>query len=309
MQEAVRKGRETLCNLGYSETVNYSFVEEEYAKDFLTAFGNAKDSVIPLRNPISSDMGTMRTSLLPGLIKTAARNISRGQKTVKIFETGHAFLKSKGGKNIIEKASIAGLVTGPYEKNVWKDAGRFYDFYDLKGTLEGLMEAFKLDLTFTPFNKTFLTSGRAVEGKANGKHIAFLGELSETLAQKFDFDKKVFVFEMDVEALVKEMPGAVEFNSIPKFPETYRDISILIDKTIQSGTVCELIRKASGPLISKVELYDQFEGKKLDKGKKSLTLALSFQSPDKTLTDEEVNPIFEKIVKTLNKELGASLRE
>ena len=114
---------------------------------------------------------------------------------------------------------------------------------------------------------------------------------------------------MNMEALAAAIPDRPRFQSIPKYPETYRDISILVDQTVQAQTISDLIRQTSGPLIRRVELYDQYQGKRLPPGKKSLTFALSFQSPEKTLTDEEVNPIFEKIVGSLSDQLGAALRE
>jgi phenylalanyl-tRNA synthetase beta chain len=112
-----------------------------------------------------------------------------------------------------------------------------------------------------------------------------------------------------MEALAAAIADRPRFQPIPKYPETYRDISILVDQAVQAQTISDLIRQTSEPLIRRVELYDQYQGKKLPSGKKSLTFALSFQSPEKTLTDEEVNPIFAKIVGNLSEQLGAALRE
>jgi len=109
--------------------------------------------------------------------------------------------------------------------------------------------------------------------------------------------------------VIKVLPKQFRFSPLPKFPETYRDISILIDKPVTSGEVIDRINQAGGSLLKKIELYDYFEGKKIQEGKKSLTYALTFQSNDRTLSDEEVNPVFEKIVKNLSNHLGAVLRE
>ena len=109
--------------------------------------------------------------------------------------------------------------------------------------------------------------------------------------------------------MVHALPKQAQFSPLPRFPETFRDISILIDKAVTSGQVIDKINQAGGLLLRKVELYDHFEGDKIQEGKKSLTYALAFQSSDRTLADEEVNPVFEKIVKTLSSQLGAMLRE
>ena len=308
-QKVLREIRDALCHLGYSESVNYSFIEDDLAKSFVSAYGEEDTPLIQLNNPISNDMGTMRTSLIPGLLKVASRNLNKGQKPVKIFETGRVYLKDKNGKDIIEKESIAVLATGTYENDVWKDQGQSYGFYDLKGTLESLINLLNLSGEYIPGTKPFLDSGKTVTCQIKDETIAVLGELSSKLAQKLGFEKPVYVFELDLQALAKSLPDTPRFSPIPKFPETYRDISILIDKSVTSKTVQDLIRSASGPLINKVELFDQYEGKKLEKGKKSLTLALSFQSPERTLTDNEINPLFENVVEALKDKLGAKLRE
>ena len=308
-QQDVRNVKDTLCHLGYSESVNYSFIEDTLAKEFLSAYGDGEASVIQLNNPISADMGTMRTSLIPGLLKTAARNLSKGQKPVKIFETGKVYFRDGKGKAIIEKESAAVLATGPYERDVWKDQGQSYGFYDLKGTLESLTGLMGLSGDFSPAEKPCLVSGKTAVFQVGDKTVAVIGEISAQLARRFDFDKPVFVFELDLQALTEALPETARFSPIAKFPETFRDISILVDKTVPSSAVRELVRSASGPLVGKVELFDCYEGKKMEKGKKSLTLALSFQSPERTLTDEEINPLFENVVATLKDKLGARLRE
>ena len=133
--------------------------------------------------------------------------------------------------------------------------------------------------------------------------------MDPALASHWELSSNIYVFELNMEALAAAIPDRTRFQSIPKYPETYRDISILVDQSVPAQTISDLIRQTSGPLIRRVELYDQYQGKRLPSGKKSLTFALSFQSPDKTLTDEEVNPIFEKIVGSLSDQLGAALRE
>ncbi len=318
-QSAVRKIKETLCHLGFSEAVNYSFIDQDQAERFKTTWVQKNGKTIPLSNPLSSDMGTMRTSLLPGLLTTAARNLSRGQKPVKVFEVGEVFCKE--GDKAIERTRLAVLAVGLYENSVWKETGKGYDYYDLKGVLETTLEQLKVFLEYRPADYPFLEMGKSVNCLVNGKIIGFLGELpplkweeakgswKDQLSTWEDLKQKCYIFEIDVDALMERFPAPVRFRSIPKFPETYRDISIVIDKSVQSKTVADLIREVSAPLISRVELYDQFDGKKIEKGRKSLTFALSFHSAEKTLTDEEVNPVFDKIVKTLSSKLGATLRD
>ena len=150
--------------------------------------------------------------------------------------------------------------------------------------------------------------GKSVELLVRGSICGYFGELSSGVIRQYELPKCSVVFELDFDRMVDALSGPVRFAALPKCPETYRDISILIDKVVSSGEVSGWISQAGAPLLKRVELYDHFDGKKIQKGKKSLTYALTFQSADKTLTDEEVNPIFEKIVKTLSNQLGATLR-
>ncbi len=293
---------------GFFESVNYSFIESEYSKDFLDAFANSKAKTIPLKNPISSEMGTMRTSLLPGLIKNVTKNLNHGQKTVRLFEQGNIFFRNQD-KVSKEIPCLAGLVVGPYFEDLWKPTGKQHDFFDLKGIVENLVKSLRLNLTFSSADKPFLVSGQSVACFVGEDYVGFCGLLNSKLAQKMELERSAFCFELNLETLLQDAPKKLKFAPIPKYPETLRDISILVDKSVKSQTVTQLIQKVNSPLLHRVELYDQFEGKKLGLDKKSFTFSLAFQSLEKTLTDEEVNSVFDEIVAVLSKELGASLRE
>ena len=301
-QNIAKKVREVFCCAGFAETVHYSFIERAYAEEFKTAF--ASEQVIALKNPLSSDYDTMRTSLLPGLLKTAGLNLSKGQKPLKLFEVGSVYSSDSTGLRT-EKAVLSAIVLGPYEPTPWKPRGGEYDFYDLKGTLETLITHLHLKLEIFPDSKPFLLPGKSVRVQIDDRELGYMGQMAPE--QNLVAELNVYALELDLEALEKS--SSLRFQPIPKFPETYRDISILVDRSVTSQKAADLILKTGCPLIQKVDLYDHFEGKKIQADKKSLTFALSFQSAERTLSDNEVNPLFEKIVQTLKSELGASLRE
>ena len=301
-QNIAKKVREVFCCAGFAETVHYSFIERAYAEEFKTAF--ASEQVIALKNPLSSDYDTMRTSLLPGLLKTAGLNLSKGQKPLKLFEVGSVYSSDSTGLRT-EKAVLSAIVLGPYEPTPWKPRGGEYDFYDLKGTLETLITHLHLKLEIFPDSKPFLLPGKSVRVQIDDRELGYMGQMAPE--QNLVAELNVYALELDLGALEKS--SSLRFQPIPKFPETYRDISILVDRSVTSQKAADLILKTGYPLIQKVDLYDHFEGKKIQADKKSLTFALSFQSAERTLSDNEVNPLFEKIVQTLKSELGASLRE
>ena len=309
-QSAVRCVKDTLSHIGFSEVLTYSFIDAESAAQFQSALSSSPEvDTISLSNPISSDMGIMRPSLVPGLIQSVIRNLSKGQKQVKIFEFGNIFMRGKqGGRE--EKTVLAALATGIYENNVWKQTGKSYDYFDLRGILDSVTGQMKLKLAERPVvSQPYMLPGKSVELLAGGQVCGYFGELSPGVVRQYELPRHCVVFELDFDKLVGTLPEPVRFVPLPKFPETYRDISILIDKKIASGEVSARISQVGEPLLRKVELYDYFDGKKIQEGKKSLTYALTFQSADRTLTDDEVNPVFAKIVETLSSQLGATLRD
>ena len=307
-QNIIKKVREVFCCAGFAETVHYSFIECVVAEDFKTAFASEQDRVIALKNPLSSEYDTMRTSLLPGLLKTAGLNLSKGQKPLKLFEVGSVYFSDSNGART-EKAVLSAIVLGPYELTPWKPRGGDYDFYDLKGTLEMLITHLHLKLEIFPDSRPFLLPDKSVRVQISDKELGFLGQMAPEQNLVGELGQNVYALELDLGALEKSASSSLQFQPIPKFPETYRDISILVDRSVTSQKAADVILKTGSPLIQKVELYDHFEGKKIQADKKSLTFALSFQSAERTLSDDEVNPLFEKIVQTLKSELGASLRE
>jgi phenylalanyl-tRNA synthetase beta chain len=309
-QLAIRDIKNLLSHTGFSEVLTYSFIGKTIAKQFQSAFSrNCEVNPIALKNPISSDMAVMRPSLLPGLIDSLVRNFSKGQKQVKVFEFGNVFISSK--ENAYEERMIfAGLAAGTHENNVWEQTGSSYDYFDLKGVLDSVTRFLKLNLTEQPGSELpYMLMGKNVRLMANGQDCGYFGELSPSIVRLYELPRHCIVFELDFDTLIHSRSKKVSFLPLPKFPETFRDISILIDKTVASGEVMSKISQIGEPLLSKVELYDHFEGKRIQEGKKSLTYALTFQSNERTLVDEEINPIFDEMVKTLWSQFGATLRE
>jgi len=307
LQTVSRAIRQMMGDMGFTEAINYSFLENDITQHFLGAFADDNAKTISLDNPISVDLGTMRTSLLPGLVKSSVRNIRHGGKSLRLFELGTAFFQQRDQN--LERSCFAAIVTGTYPQDVWTQTGKGYDFFDLKGTLESLLSHFKIKAEYQPTSKPFFKQGTSIDCLAGDMPLASLGELTPALAKLFELDQPLFALEIDLEAWTRALPQTVRFEPLPKFPGIFRDISLLVDKSVSAGEIGKIIRQAGGPLLKKAVLYDHFEGKKLEPGKKSLTFALTFQSSDRTLTDDEVNPVFEKIVQLLVEKVQAHLRD
>ena len=307
---ATQTVKQTLCHLGFSETVNYSFIDTDNAETFKPAFApSSLTKLVNLSNPLSNDWSAMRTSLIPGLLTVAARNLSKGQKPVKIFELGDIYFCKENQQQAVEKTCFSALIVGPYEPSVWKESGKSYNFFDLKGALDTVLAQLKLPFEFQPSQNPFLAPDKSVDCWIGGQKAGYFGELSSELLTKWDISQPAYVFEIDFLEVIAVLPDRPQFKPIAKFPETYRDLSMLVDQSVPSSKIYDLILETSAPLIRRVDLYDHFAGKKIEKGKKSLTFSLAFQSAEKTLTDEEVNPVFDKVVQVLSEKLGARLRE
>ena len=308
-QSAICSIKSLLSDIGFSEVITYSFIDSIGAKTFQSAFSaDSETGAITLNNPISSDMGVMSPSLLPGLVQSAVRNFSKGQKQVKIFEFSNIFLAGQRGERE-ERMVVSAFVAGIHENNVWTKTGENYDYFDLKGVLDSISNRLKLKLVEQPgLRKPFMFKDRSIGLMLGGQVCGYFGELSPSIIRQYELPKQCIVFELDFDRLVHALPEQIRFSPLPKFPETYRDISILIDKEVTSGEVINKMERAGDPLLKKIELYDHFEGDTIQKGKKSLTYALTFQAGNRTLSDEEVNPVFDEIVKTLSSQLGAMLR-
>ena len=293
--------REALCSAGYQEAINYSFVDRNQLESV-----HHNDQVLPLANPLSSDMDVMRTTLLPGLLTSLARNIRRQQPRVRLFETGVAFLQ---GDVMNEVGRLAGIATGEALPEQWGEAARTMDFFDLKGDVERLY-AMKGDTgrpLFEPASDMpWMHPGASARIKLDGVTVGWCGEVHPTVLKAFEIKKSVFAFELDLENLLqREVPFT---KNISRFPSVRRDLALLLANDTSYARVRECIIAVAGPYLEKVTVFDVYEGDNLKEGYKSLAIGLIFNNVSSTLKDEDIDPVIETIVSELEQHLGAQLR-
>jgi phenylalanyl-tRNA synthetase beta chain len=293
--------RRHLSARGYREAITYSFVEPGLQQVF-----DPEIDPVALANPISADMGVMRTSLLPGLVTAVLRNTNRQQPRVRMFETGLRFVPSADGLKQIPTLAI--VATGQRFAESWATASEAADFYDLKGDLESL-----LDLTRNPQSFTFEAGERAAlhPGQTgtlsqNGEKVGYLGALHPTVAADLGLNSALYVCEIDLEAVLGgELP---KFSEMSKFPEVRRDLAVIVDKTVASADVMANVRAAAGTYLTDLRLFDVYEGKGIDPKRKSLALGLTFRDQSRTLNDSDVNESVKQVVDSLEKNYKAELR-
>ena len=285
----------SLVSLGYNEVITYSFVDEKEALLF-----EEKDKMLFVQNPISQNMSVMRTSLLPGLLNTFSYNFNRGEESVKLFEIGSTFLK---GKKITQKEKLAGLVSGKVSDIHWCDENRAFDFFDIKGDLEVLLNQ---DYSFTSGKLPFLHPGKTALITFKNKEIGFVGALSPNISNSLDLKQDIYYFELNLDSLPQ--PHVRKYSKYSKFPIAQRDLAFLVDEQLPVSVILELAKKKAGKNLKEINLFDVYQGKGIPENKKSIAFSLFWQSMKGTLTDEEVDLIVEDISKYLSKEVKAELR-
>ncbi|WP_396589304.1 phenylalanine--tRNA ligase subunit beta [Bermanella sp. R86510] len=286
---------------GYQEAITYSFVDPK-----LQALVEPNVEPLALANPISADMGVMRTSLWVGLIKAAEHNLNRQQDTVRLFETGLRFVPSANGE-LEQTNMIAGLVCGSRVSKGWNNSTEKVDFYDLKGDIEemlGLNGA--ADIQFERGEHSALHPGQAAAVIKNGENIGVFGALHPELQKQLGIKTPLFVFELNLEAVSQGV--LPHFQGVSKYPEVSRDLAFVVDEAIAWSEVEHVIREKAGDKLIEVTLFDVYRGQGIENGRKSLALGLTWQDPSRTLNDEEITSWTDSIIQTLAEGLDAQLR-
>lgn len=291
-----------LINRGYSEAITYSFIDSELAKKFNPEF----DPTWSLTNPISADMSLMRPSLLPGLISALMRNTNRQQSRVRLFEIGLRFIVEN--KKLEQIKTIAGVVCGNYLPENWANQKQPVDFYAVK---TDVIELFKLghnanNLEFKPTTDQAFHPGQAVSVFLNNIPVGKFGALHPALQKDLGLDQKAYMFELDYETIANG--SVVSFTGFSKYPAVRRDLAILIDQKVTADNIKQVITQHVGKLLTDIIIFDIYQGKGIPEGKKSVGLGLTFQDPERTLQDAEINEIFANLLIILEQKLQASLR-
>lgn len=286
-----RKIRTALLGMGFSEAITFAFIEAQAAGPYLA--GNA---AVTIANPLSEKFTVMRPSLLPGLVDAVSHNRRHGRPDVRLFEIGTRF--SPNGETRGAGFAWTGLATPDH----WSGARRAVDFPDIKGVVEQLHALAQVEPSFQEAEAPYLVSGRAAAIIVNGKTIGVFGQLSPTVGESRELPAadEVYVGEIDLDALTAAEPAeTLRTSPLPRHPSVVRDVSILVADTLSAATVRGTIRSAAPATLIQIREFDRYQGKGVPDGKVSLSFRLTFQSPERTLTDDEVSEAMTKIVTAL----------
>lgn len=250
----------------------------------------------------------MRTTLVPGLLETAARNISRRNQDFAIFECGRIFLPGEE-KLPEEPLMLGGVISGKAERG-WNQAPQAFDFFFLKGVLGVMFERLgikKWSLRAESF-PVFLHPGRSGNIFLGDIYVGFMGEIHPAVQEKYHLENRTYCFQIYLEQVMEAAQDVVKYRPIPKYPSVDRDMALVVKNEIPAEAINEIIWANGDNILTGVSLFDVYQGTQIPEGYKSLAYALTFQSGEKTLTDDEVSSVFQKIKDQLSEKFGVELR-
>ncbi|EOE4685877.1 phenylalanine--tRNA ligase subunit beta [Vibrio vulnificus] len=301
----LKRVRDLLVDRGYHEAITYSFVEPEQQKLVVPGV----DALI-LPNPISAEMSAMRLGLIQGLLNTVVHNQKRQQPRVRLFEYGLRFIPCGTAENgMRQEPMLAGVIAGTRSEEHWNIDTNTVDFFDLKGDVEAILELSANDkaYSFVAAKHPALHPGQSAAIVVDGKEIGVIGTVHPELERKFGLNGRTIVFEIEWSAINRKViPEAV---ALSKFPANRRDIAVVVDEAVASGDIVNACLEVGGEFLKAAKLFDVYVGKGVEEGKKSLAIALTLQSNERTLEDADIAGAVDAIVAHVSEKFGASLRD
>ncbi len=304
-----RKTREIMRNSGFNEAINYSFMNPALLDLLNIPDGDDRRRLVTLLNPISKEAPALRTFLLPSLMENLVRNLNHGVRDIKLFEISRVFT-GRGEKLPVETPLVGAIHLYQQGQRLWEDSIEVY--YILKGVAEKLLKVFhKGAPSFRPTSEPFLHPGKSADLYVGDERLGYVGCLAPGITKRLDLKhvkSPVGVLELDLGRLAAVTGEGFRYTPVPRFPYVQRDISLLVDNTITAEEILSLIRSFPSGLIEDSWVFDVYEGGKIPAGKRSLAFRIQYRSSERTLTDEEIDPLHQEITEYLVRKTGGRLR-
>jgi phenylalanyl-tRNA synthetase beta chain len=306
----IQRIRESMRKSGFSGVINYSFMNIASLDSLGIPASDTRRKTVSISNPLSQDECLLRTTLAPALLSNLKYNLDRGMKEICLYEISKVF-ESEGRALPVEKSRLGGIWYKEKSPSLWKEDAS--GFYITKGALEALFEELKINTySFAPSSEPFLHRGRSADIIAGGSQIGYIGMLGPQIITGLDLKKQkpeIVLFELDIDLLMRCIPDLVQFSPLAKYPSVERDIAIVLDETIPSSRIREIIAAFPTSLIEEISVFDSFKGGTIPEGKRSLAFNIIYRAQDKTLTDEEIEGLHTELVKNILRETGGELRK
>jgi phenylalanyl-tRNA synthetase beta chain len=302
--------RDLLVNLGLQEVISHRMTNPEVENRILRTEPSTDKDYVRIENPIASDRITLRKNLLSSLLIIGERNC-RFSSSLALFEIGQEYHPEAGNILPQEPRKLAIFLCGGRSLPNWQTTDQSaMDFYDIKGIITGLLDGLHIDhIKYEAEKRDPFHPGKCARVQYKDQVIGIFGELHPEVKDNYDFpDHPVLAAELDVEALSSLVPDRYYVDSVPIFPPVLEDLAFVVDEHVQVQEILDTIQTSGGKTVTNIKLFDVYRGGQAGPGKKSLAFSLTYQNPERTLTDKEVSRIREKIIKQLKEKIGAQLR-
>lgn len=288
----------TMLSCGLNQSISYSFISPKAFDSINVSEDSSLRNVVTIKNPLGEDYSVMRTTTIPSMMESLARNYSRSNSFARLFEIGKVYIKTEEDKLPIERNILTVGLYGNVE------------YADIKGIVEEVVEV--LGVKSASYkrqseNSTF-HPGKTADLSIRNNVAGILGEVHPDVTEKYGVEVPCYIAELNLDAIYESANMEKKYKALPKFPAVTRDIAILVNDEVLVQDIEDAMRRAGGNLVEKIELFDVYKGKQIPEGKKSVAYAIAYRDENKTLKDEEVNKVHDKILKALEYKLGAELR-
>lgn len=303
--------RDLLVSQGFAEVINYSFISSNAIDKLGLVEDDRRRQPVAILNPLTEEQSVMRTTLVPSLLETVSRNLAYRTLDLQLFELRPVFeAAADGAGHGREPLHLAVAMTGDRSPLGWVEKAQKVDFYDLKGIAEYLLTSLGVGGAswIADAGETFLHPGKSARIMLGDQQVGVIGEVHPGVLQAFEIGQPVLLLDFDLELLLAHFAPDISFTPLSRFPDVFRDSAILVDDALPVAEVLTLIERAKAKFAQDVTLFDLYSGKGIPAGKKSLAFRVNYRSTEKTFTDEEINKAHGRIIKTLERELGAEIR-
>jgi phenylalanyl-tRNA synthetase beta chain len=309
-QEIEKQVRDLLVSNGMNEVINFSFTAPDAAGKLLLAENDPRRSAIKLVNPLVDEQSVMRTSLLPGLLETVAKNMNFRTMDLKLFEMRRIYLPCRGEDMPTEPLNIVGAVTGSRDGDGWSRPNEPVDFFDAKGIVESVLDFLDIGgITWVTENlDPYYHPGKSCRIMAGRDHIGTVGELHPAVQKNFEIEKPIFCFELDFEKLVTYSRTKKTISAPSRFPDSVRDSALLVPEELSALKIIECIKSEKAKEIEQVQIFDVYRGKGVPEGHKSVAIRIRYRSFERTLAEEEIVALHTKIIARLVDKFNVTLR-
>jgi len=310
-QSIVDSIKTTLTGIGFDEIISLSFSHPQTLDKLNIEADSVLRKAITVLNPITDELPILRTTLLGGILETIVRNISRKNEDIKIYELGAVYLPKQLPLSSLPKEPLmlCGALVGKRNEMIWNTERDAVDFYDAKGTVELLLAALGIvDYTITVGEHASLHPGKTAIFTKNDQTLATVGEVHPKVLGDFGINRKVYLFEINVEQVASQAILRTAYQALPKFPAINRDLAVVLSTDVSADRVMQGIVSSAGPLLSEVRLFDVYTGEQVEAGSRSLAFSLTYRHQERTLTDSEVDVFHKNVIEYLDKTLMAKIR-